>query len=50
MVQLTETEIQREQIFAIIKKDCQHPKYGERCLHTHLLEEIQAVLIKAENK
>ena len=42
-------EFERERIIAIIKKDCQHPKFGGRCSHSHLLEEIEAELIKGEN-
>lgn len=34
----------RDVIIGLIKKDCEHPKYSGRCMHEHIIGEIEAQL------
>ena len=42
---LAEVKAKRENhVIALIKKDCQHAKFGDYCFHDHLIGEIETQL------
>lgn len=42
---LAEVKAERDKhIISLIKKDCEHAKFGDYCIHDHLIGEIEAQL------
>ena len=44
---LAEVKAQRDKhIISLIKKDCEHAKFGDPCFHDYIIDEIEAQLIR----